>query len=157
MIVRYKLPAAVDKEQSNAQVHASLATVNNYIRCIQARSTKAMCSCVAGAQAYIGDTQGVPNTQQLQALMDKAMAKQWLQDVLQLRQSFSDDFQISMQQQALGPHQQIIRVARDLRNSSATRKERIQQALCGQIRKAKANSQDISAIQGVQLMKGCFL
>lgn len=156
MIARVYFPRHVSQDATS--VVSSLQQVNKFVRYIQAQNTKTLCSCVQGIDNYLGQGQQ-PSQNALQRLMDKDTAQQWQKDMLSLRQQLQSKFgmQPSTVPQALGSHQQVVRTARDIRNSVATRKQRIQQAILGQLKRARANTKDISAVQGIQLSKGFYL
>lgn len=88
-------------------------------------------------------------------LLDKAIAQQYKKDVETLKGSESW-YAISVYS-ALGPFQQIFRICRDIRASQASREDRLLKALRSQTAKAKANTKDISSIQGMPIMKGAYI
>ena len=156
MIARATTMQYISDEPTEAT--ASVQTVDSFVRYIQGKNTKLLCSCVDNIDSFIAPGQQ-PSQRALQLLMDEDTAQQWQQDMLQLQEKLQQRFDVqpSTTVQALGPYQEVVRTARDLRNSIATRKQRIQQALLGQLKRARANTKDISAVQGVQLTKGFYL
>lgn len=87
--------------------------------------------------------------------LDKAISQQYKKDVQTLKGS--DSWYAISVYSALGPFQQIFRICRDIRASQASREDRLLKALRAQTAKAKANTKDISSIQGMPIMKGAYV
>lgn len=88
-------------------------------------------------------------------LLDKAISQQYKKDVETLKGN--DAWYAISVYSALGPFEQIFRICRDIRASQASREDRLLKALRSQTAKAKANTKDISSLQGVSIMKGAYI
>lgn len=90
-----------------------------------------------------------------QELLDRKTAKQYKIDIQKLKSS--QQWQPVTAYSALGPFDQTFRICRDIRNSQATRQDKLLKAIRSQAAKAKANKTDLSNVQGISVMKGAYI
>lgn len=90
-----------------------------------------------------------------QKLLDRKTAKQYKIDIQKLKSS--QQWQPITAYSALGPFDQTFRICRDIRNSQATRQDKLLKAIRSQAAKAKANKADLSNVQGISVMKGAYI
>lgn len=88
-------------------------------------------------------------------LLDRKTAKQYKIDIQKLKSS--QQWQPITAYSALGPFDQTFRICRDIRNSQATRQDKLLKAIRSQAAKAKANKADLSNVQGISVMKGAYI
>lgn len=88
-------------------------------------------------------------------LLDRKTAKQYKIDIQKLKSS--QQWQPVTAYSALGPFDQTFRICRDIRNSQATRQDKLLKAIRSQAAKAKANKADLSNVQGISVMKGAYI
>lgn len=88
-------------------------------------------------------------------LLDRKTAKQYKIDIQKLKAS--QQWQPITAYSALGPFDQTFRICRDIRNSQATRQDKLLKAIRAQAAKAKANKADLSNVQGISVMKGAYI
>lgn len=87
--------------------------------------------------------------------LDKETAKQYKIDIEKLKAS--QQWQPITAYSTLGPFDETLRICRDIRNSQATRQDKLLKAIRSQAAKAKANKSDLSDVLGISVMKGVYL
>ena len=88
-------------------------------------------------------------------LLDRKTAKQYKIDIQKLKAS--QQWQPITAYSGLGAFDQTFRMWRDMRNSQATRQDKLLKAIRSQAAKAKANKADLSNVQGISVMKGAYI
>lgn len=88
-------------------------------------------------------------------ILDRKTAKQYKIDIQKLKSL--QQWQPITAYSALGPFDQTFRICRDIRNSQATRQDKLLKAIRSQAAKAKANKADLSNVQGIAVMKGAYI
>ena len=153
MIARYKKQQLVNKDSSEKR-EATLGGALGLLRYATQATTVSLSPLLKLQQTY-ETLAWQPSQQQLDKDVVQQVHKSWKDRVSNdpgvLGNIAADKYS------KLGPFQQILRVYRDLKNSTATRQDRILAALRQQAVKSWQNTQQISSISGLPVMHGVFI
>lgn len=140
-------------QKSQLQSFPILRDALQFIRSITQKHTKELQPIISIDSSTESTT---PAFQDLdQEMLDRKTAKQYKIDIQKLKAS--QQWQPITAYSALGPFDQTFRICRDIRNSQATRQDKLLKAIRAQAAKAKANKADLSNVQGISVMKGAYI
>ena len=140
-------------QQSQLQSFPILRDALQFVRSITQKHTQQLAPVIKIDSSTESTT---PAFQDLdQETLDKETAKQYKIDIQKLKAS--QQWQPITAYSALGPFDETFRICRDIRNSQATRQDKLLKAIRAQVAKAKANKFDLSNIDGVSVMKGAYI
>lgn len=140
-------------QKSQLQSFPILRDALQFIRSITQKHTKELQPIISIDSSTESTT---PAFQDLDPkILDRKTAKQYKIDIQKLKAS--QQWQPITAYSALGPFDQTFRICRDIRNSQATRQDKLLKAIRAQAAKAKANKADLSNVQGISVMKGAYI
>lgn len=151
MIARYKKDQFVDKDSASADVTQARAL--SLLRYATQITTASLSSILRQLQLS-ADAQK-PTQGQLDKDIIQQVHKLW-KDTVSNNPGILGDIAADKYSK-IGPFQEILRIYRDIKNSTATRQDRILAALREQSVKAWQNTQEMSSVQGLPIMYGVFV
>lgn len=153
MIARYKKQQCVNKDSSDKGV-VTQGRALQLLRYATQATTSSLQPILKDLQLS-GTLSQQPSKGQLDRDIIEQMHKIWKDSVSNNPGVLGN---MSMDKYSkLGPFQEILRIYRDLKNSTATRQDRLLAALREQAVKAWENTQQMSSIQGKPVMHGVFI